>query len=161
VTLCNRHHLSITDNQAQINYDNQQWWWQDELGKLVDPLLPQPILVYLAEKVAYSEETSPAERQFHPKHEDEKTCPRCHGKGKLPKEEKRLNAPKRKYKTWSMGIPVDAGENGYEIWRSNLEAVTERVGAILGYSDTVPPYYVLIAVTADWLNQTDREFTPT
>ena len=159
VTLCMAHHLEVTDNKSMITYHKGHWAWRE--GDAEDELEPQPQLFYAEAGAAGmdNEYLDRFRRSLH-REDDLKTCPRCQGKGRLPKTpEKKLNAPKRKYKTWSMGIPVDAGENGYEIWKTNLESCTERIQDILGYTDTVPPYYVLIAVCSDWLNTTDKEVT--
>lgn len=149
-TLCSLHHRKVTENHARIVWENGDFCWQEGDGA-PSYLTPQPSLVGSPRK----DKTGPLySRHFHrADNENTEECPKCHGKGKVPKKsEDEEEKPKRKYKTWSMGIPVDAGEDGYEVWKTQLELCSEKIQKILDYTDTVPPYYVLVAVTTDWLN---------
>lgn len=60
---------------------------------------------------------------------------------------------KRKRVVWSMKVPKDERENGYEIFDSLLGQARERIAPILGYSETCPPYYILVAVLVDFLRR--------
>jgi hypothetical protein len=54
--------------------------------------------------------------------------------------------------TWSMKVPKDEQENGYEVFTTLFDQVRERMAPVLGLSETCPPYYVLVAVMVDFLN---------
>lgn len=149
--LCREHHRQITDNEAQIMFEAGRWWWSEPKEK--DLLMrPQPGLVLPKEGVLLRPAVEwPGPLEKFRVDANLEQCPRCKGKGRVPAKDQ-VAEKKRKYRTWSMGIPVDAGENGYEIWVEHLEQCSQKIQPLLGYSETVPPYYVLIAVTRDWLN---------
>ncbi len=55
--------------------------------------------------------------------------------------------------TWSMKVPKDEQENGYEVFTTLFDQVRERMAPVLGLSETCPPYYVLVAVMIDFLSE--------
>lgn len=80
----------------------------------------------------------------------EKECPRCHGKGKVVEKQKDdlEHAPERKKTTWSVRVPKDERENGYEILESLMEAAVERMHEIglIRDKNKSANYYTLVAM---------------
>lgn len=57
----------------------------------------------------------------------------------------------RNRQTWSMKVPKDEQENGYEVFTTLFDQVREQVAPVLGLTPTCPPYYILVAVMVDFL----------
>jgi hypothetical protein len=73
----------------------------------------------------------------------EGTCPTC--KRKLPKPKAELETARPKV-TWSIKVPKDAQEDGYELLRSLVTQCEEKLG-----QEGQPPYFTLMKVMYDWL----------
>jgi hypothetical protein len=62
----------------------------------------------------------------------EKPCPKCKGAGKVveqPKDESQEQAPPRPKTTWSVRVPKDERENGYELLENLMESAVEKMHA--------------------------------
>lgn len=78
-------------------------------------------------------------------------CPMC--KRRVPKPQEKLEAPRNRT-TFSVRVPKDEQENGYEILHSLIDLCTSELKERLGRQDDVPAYYTLTAVLHDWLTGT-------
>ncbi len=70
---------------------------------------------------------------------------------KKPKVETKTE-PSRMKAVYSTRIPQDALEDGHEVLSTLNNACRDELKEEMGWSDTVPMYYVDVAVKADWLN---------
>lgn len=82
----------------------------------------------------------------------EKPCSKCRGTGKVVEKEKpeadpdQPQAPARPKTTWSVRVPRDEREDGYEVLTDNLDNVAARlVAAGMLRSDKGSSYYALVA----------------
>lgn len=83
--------------------------------------------------------------------EDTKQCPKCQGIGRVPNEPKPEKPKEAKPKgVYSFRIPKDALENGHEVVTSLIDSARDHLAPLMGWSETVSPYYVIVAVFHDW-----------
>jgi hypothetical protein len=68
-----------------------------------------------------------------------------------PKRKKRAKQPARKKAVYSIRVPKDEGEDGYEVLSTLVEANRERLATEMGWTDTVADYFVLCAVLSEGL----------
>jgi hypothetical protein len=62
-----------------------------------------------------------------------------------PKKKKRAKQPARAKAVFSIRVPKDEAENGYEVLSTLIDEVREKYGPELGWSSTAPPYFVVVA----------------
>jgi hypothetical protein len=62
-----------------------------------------------------------------------------------PKKKKRAKQPARAKAVYSIRVPKDEAENGYEVLSTLIDEVREKYGPELGWSETAPPYFVVVA----------------
>lgn len=76
-----------------------------------------------------------------------KPCPKCNGKGKVAEEPKLEPAPPRNKVTWSVRVPKDERENGYELLEALMEACVGRMVKLelIRDNNKGANYYTLIA----------------
>lgn len=80
----------------------------------------------------------------------EKTCSKCKGRGKVIEKEKdpdQPQAPARTKVTWSVRVPKDERENGYELLTALMESAVERAVELelVRDNNSGANYYVLLA----------------
>lgn len=75
------------------------------------------------------------------------TCPTC--ARVVPPKRKKL--PGRYRVTFAVKVPKDVQENGHEVLTTLVDSARDELRESMGWSETVPPYYVLAAVLHDWL----------
>lgn len=94
-------------------------------------------------------------------HGVEKPCPKCHGKGKIveqPKDPDQPQAPERKKVTWSVRVPKDEREDGYEVLDSLVDGAVDLLAdaKLLRDRNKGANYYSLVYVLAFF----QQNFTP-
>ncbi len=62
-----------------------------------------------------------------------------------PKKKKRAKQPARAKAVFSIRVPKDEAENGYEVLSTLIDEVRDKYGPELGWSETAPPYFVVVA----------------
>jgi hypothetical protein len=62
-----------------------------------------------------------------------------------PKRKKRAQQPARKKAVYSIRVPKDEAEDGYEVLDSLIDSVRDKYGPELGWTDTAPGYFVVVA----------------
>jgi hypothetical protein len=62
-----------------------------------------------------------------------------------PKRKKRSNQPARKKAVYSIRVPKDEAEDGYEVLDSLIDSVRDKYGPELGWSASAPGYFVVVA----------------
>ncbi len=77
-------------------------------------------------------------------------CPRCKGTGKVPPAPSPA-LPKKHRVTLGIRLPKDADENGIEVLEALLTAARDELKDEMNWKDSVPAYYVLVAVLHDWI----------
>lgn len=65
-----------------------------------------------------------------------------------PKRKKRSNEPARNKTVYSIRVPKDEAENGYEVLDTLIDEVRDKYGPELGWTETAPPYFVIVAALA-------------
>lgn len=84
-------------------------------------------------------------------------CPKCKGWGKVTDNAKTDKPEKPKEAkpkgVYSFRIPKDALENGHEVVTSLIDSARDHLAPLMGWSETVSPYYVIVAVLHDWHGQ--------
>lgn len=68
-----------------------------------------------------------------------------------PKRKKRAKQPARPGQMFSCRVPKDEAENGLEVLNELLDANRDRLADQMGWTDSVPNYFVLVAVLAEGL----------
>jgi len=74
-------------------------------------------------------------------------CPTC----KKPLAKRKKSEPARKRVTLGIRLPKDADEDGIEVLETLLSAVRDDLRPEMGWTDTVPVYYVICALAVHWL----------
>ncbi len=136
IPLCKLCHHSITDHLAG---------WEEIAHEIRHSLTTHERAYIVAKKSkAWLERAYPAG--------DTKLCARC----RRPISEKsgELEKP-RPRKTLTIRVPDDA-ENGSVVFKELVTACGESLSASLGYTGETPPYYVLTAVMAFYLQRVEE-----
>lgn len=82
-------------------------------------------------------------------HSDDGLCAKC----RKPRAPKRTDGEPRKRKRWVVSVPDDA-ENGAEVLDALLAAARLKLRSQgLDVRDDTPPYFVLVPVFHDWLEE--------
>ena len=68
-----------------------------------------------------------------------------------PKKRKKPKQPARKKAVYSIRVPADMAEDGHEILETLIDANRERLSTAMGWSESVPDYFVISAVLAEGL----------
>ena len=156
--LCLRHHKAVTGgvggHMAMIKLEGDYFLWLESNGpewENLGPLFPQP----------WSETPLPSEPLEHPHRspseahlhlEEGETCDSCG----YTRPTKRVNAPKRSSKTYSLVVPEDS-----EIGADILDEWVEQFAVVLGFGDDLSSrlvrYHVFVAVFA-WAMQNRQQF---
>jgi len=68
-----------------------------------------------------------------------------------PKRRKKPKQPARKKAVYSIRVPKDMEEDGYEVLETLIDANRERLSKEFSWTESVPDYYVLSAVLAEGL----------
>lgn len=86
-------------------------------------------------------------------HDNEEPCPKCKGRGKVAKPEPKgehEQAPPRPKTTWSVRVPKDEREDGYEVIDTLVEDSVEKLkeANLLKSANRGANYYALVYVLA-------------
>lgn len=114
--LCYLCHKKVTENKAQILYQNDMFHYMEE--GVVTPLRYQPPK---RSGEAPAESSSPADAAS-----PGSTCPTCHRKIPRPKI-KNPTEEKKPRKTWSVAVPYDIQEDGAEVIDQLLDLCEEKM----------------------------------
>jgi len=68
-----------------------------------------------------------------------------------PKKRKKPRQTARAKAVWSSRVPKDMAEDGYEVLETLVDSVRDKLAPEMGWSSTVPSYYVLCASLANTL----------
>ena len=143
VALCPLHHLEVTGgiggHKARIVYEDGTFYWQ-ALGNGTEPvpLAPQPGPQTIVNEPQVDTEATDAHE-----HDHDVLCPKCHGKGRVPKPREREPQDEEERpspKNFQLHIPKGAQPDGWQNMRTLVEHAQEKVKAS-GYLDYDSPFW--------------------
>ncbi len=130
--LCRAHHEDVEQHRAWIKLEDGVFLWYDRQTVPGDP-------------------TDDALRTRDVWHCISALNPQPGSVEGKPKRKKRTKQPARKKAVYSIRVPKDEGEDGYEVLSTLVEANRERLVELMGWTDTVADYFVLCAVLSEGL----------
>lgn len=152
VALCNATHREVTENRARIEYREEDGLFvyvetARDLSKITTVLSPQP-----GPPMQQTIDGREEPWQAHA-HTNEEPCSKCKGTGKVPKPEPKSEheqAPPRPKTTWSVRVPKDEREDGYEVIDTLVEDSVEKLkeANLLKSVNRGANYYALVYVLA-------------
>lgn len=155
VALSNKTHREVTENRARILLDEGTGdfiYTQGRGDEYIEVALnPQPGPPM--QQVIGGPEEPWTQAHVHVVGNDEEQCPKCKGRGKVAKPEPKSEheqAPERKKVTWSVRVPKDEREDGYEVIDTLVEDSVEKLkdANLLKSVNRGANYYALVYVLA-------------
>jgi len=155
--LCNEHHRQVTENEVQIGWEEDCFFWVADSQELMMLSFQPPHVRPEYENLHHDESTfETAGEKTEPVLDNE--CPVCRQPLPRPKIQSEKREQKRPRRSWTITVPKDRREDGADTLDTLLEeARLEMDRAGLGYGPERNVRYFVLATVLGLFVQHSRE----